>query len=58
VFSGRSRRADATPMGRPRLALGLFLVTWPALLTIVVCGVPILGAWGFALPLSLGPAQQ
>jgi hypothetical protein len=49
AFSGRSKRPDAVHMDPPPLAPGLFLLIWWVLLAIIVFGVPILGAWGFAL---------
>ena len=49
MFSGRRNAPTSLRLSRPRLAPGLFLLIWLALLTIVVFGVPILAAWGFAL---------
>ena len=49
MFSARSKCSDAATVGWPRLAPGLYLLTWFSLLTIVVFGVPILAAWGFVL---------
>jgi hypothetical protein len=54
MFSGWSKRPDAVATARSRLAPMLFLLVWSVMLTIVVCGAPILGAWGFALWLRLG----
>ena len=53
VQSAFSKRlAEANPMGRPRLAIGLFSLIWLALVILVAAAVPILAAWGFALCIS------
>ena len=49
VFPGRSKCPGAVHMEQPPLAPGLFLLVWSVMLAIIVFGVPILGAWGFAL---------
>jgi hypothetical protein len=54
VFSRAPKRANNASIDRPRLAPGLFLLVWSALLVIVIFGVPILAAWGFALCFRLG----
>jgi hypothetical protein len=42
------------PMAPPQLAPGLFVLIWLVLLAIIIAGVPILGAWGFALGFNVG----
>jgi hypothetical protein len=53
IFFRKSKCVGVAPIYRPRLAPGLFLLTWSVLLAIVVFGVPILAAWGFALWFNL-----
>jgi hypothetical protein len=48
VSSRQPQDVEAAGNDPPRLAPGLFLVNWFALLAIVVFAAPILGAWGFA----------
>ena len=54
VSSGWSNCSSPASMERPRLAPGLFLLVWSVLVAIIVFGVPILGAWGFALGFNHG----
>jgi hypothetical protein len=49
AFFGGRKCFDTALVYESPLAPGLFLLIWSALLAIIVFGVPILGAWGFAL---------
>ena len=54
ILSKRPKDTAAASSDPPRLAPGLFLVNWFALLAIVVFAAPILGAWGFAFWFNRG----
>jgi hypothetical protein len=54
LLSRRPKPSDDALIDRPQMAPGLFLWNWLALAVIVVCAVPIIGAWGFALWFRLG----
>jgi hypothetical protein len=53
-LSKRPNDTVAASRAPPRLAPGLFLVNWFALLAIVVFAAPILGVWGFAFWFNRG----
>jgi len=54
VISRWRKRSDVSAMEQPRLTPALFLTLWFALLAIIVCSAPILGAWRFASFLRSG----
>ena len=50
----RSKAPNVDRLDPLPLAPGLFLLVWTVLIALIVFGIPILGAWGFALGFNVG----